>query len=81
MEEIQWKEMIANIDFDEEVDPHLYLKQFPILRSNSISSKSETTSKASSDVLNYRFEEGRSVFYFESSQEVCSQQPCTSRFF
>jgi len=78
MEELQWKEMTANIDFDEEVDPCLYLKQFNILRSNSISNKSETGSKSSFD---YKLEEGRSVFYFENSQEECSQKPGTSRFF
>nr|CAD2125640.1 unnamed protein product [Meloidogyne enterolobii] len=76
MEELQWKEMTANIDFDEEVDPCLYLKQFNILRSNSISNKSETGSKSSFD---YKLEEGRSVFYFENSQEECSQKPGTSR--
>uniref|UniRef100_A0A915MFW6 Rubicon Homology domain-containing protein n=1 Tax=Meloidogyne javanica TaxID=6303 RepID=A0A915MFW6_MELJA len=77
MEELQWKEMTANIDFDEEVDPCLYLKQFNILRSNSISNKSETGSKSSFD---YKLEEGRSVFYFENSQEECSQKPGTSSF-
>ncbi|KAL7071955.1 hypothetical protein ACQ4LE_008638 [Meloidogyne hapla] len=76
IEELQWKEMTATIDFDEEVDPSLYLKQFNILRSNSISNKSETDSKSSFD---YKHEEGRSVFYFDNSQEECSQKPGTSR--
>ena len=73
--------MTANIEFDEEIDPRLYLKQFNIMRSNSTSNKLEIASKASFDATNYRFEEGRSVFYLENSQDECSQQPSTSRFF
>jgi hypothetical protein len=75
-EQRRWMELTENIDFNEDVDPSLYLCPHADLPGGAISPAQQQQECSASTLMQdgYQREEGNSVFYAKS----CSQQPSTS---